>query len=133
MQKLKALAIKNVSGMRQFFAPLNKHVEFMGKVDVLAMCEGNSETALKIAHSFRNDKNWQVFELFDGPAPSPEGMLDNASAIGVPASRPEASPGKTVQPQPVKKGKIKDEAQSHHVQSHTSTPQKETVGDTPTQ
>lgn len=94
MKKLKALVLKNISGgqSRQFFAPLNRWVEYKATVDILKMCDGNSASAFEVVRGLRHNKNWQIFELFDGVPPAPEGEIDNRPAVSVAETPIDAAP-----------------------------------------
>lgn len=81
--KVQSLSLKNVTRVRQFFAPLNRWVPSMGVVDVLEMCEGRSEIALSIASQYKDKVEWQIFEIFAGAPPLPEGTIENVSAPNV--------------------------------------------------
>jgi len=90
--KVSALTLKNVSGTRLFFPPLNKHVEEDGLVDVLAVCEGDTALAQTMVAPYRKASNWQIFEILAGPIPSPEGELQNTLPLEVAPSELQEAP-----------------------------------------
>jgi len=86
------LVLKNITRSKLFFAPLNRFIEPMSSVDLLALCEGDSKQAGVVATFYKNNSSWQLFEVFKGPFPSPEGTLENVSHLEVLAELPNAVP-----------------------------------------
>lgn len=84
MSKFTALKIKNIADRRLFFVPFNRWVEEKALVDILALCDGDSRLAATVAGPYRNSPDWQVFEVYAGPLPSPEGTIVNVAAPEVP-------------------------------------------------
>lgn len=71
--------VKNISEGIAFFAPLNRNLRPHEIVDVLAMCEGNEEMALKLVASYDKHPSFQVFRMHNTPA-SPEGEAQAQAA-----------------------------------------------------
>lgn len=91
MAKYSVLKLKNVSESKLFFAPMNRFLQPDEVVDVLGLCDGDSDLAERVAERYRKLEGWQVFEVLLGPLSSPEGELKNVAGPGVSANEPAVS------------------------------------------
>ena len=102
------LVLKNIAPNRIFFAPLNRWVRSGEYVDLLQTCGAATGAAIAIAHHYKDHPDWQTFEVFEGPVPSPEGNIENAPAdlvFDTPPNAvlvPKAAPKEESKPKPVK-------------------------------